>query len=185
MNIHRVNNMESLEVSLLGFIYQQPMHGYDLFKQISDLSGIGIVWHVKMGKLYSMLHRLEDNGWVSSKTTQEGNRPPRTQYAITKDGKKVFDGWVKSAVESGRDFRITFLLKLFFSMEKGKDVAHELITNQENACQNWLADFEERLTAVSDPEDFRKIVLNFRKSQINGYIDWLNWCKIQIIVEEK
>jgi DNA-binding PadR family transcriptional regulator len=161
------------------------MHGYDLFKQISDLSGIGIVWHVKMGKLYSMLHRLEDKGWVSSKITQEGNRPLRTQYEITKDGKTVFDNWVKSAVASGRDFRITFLLKLFFSKEKGVTVAHELIQNQEDACRNWLNDFEDRLAAITDPEDFRKIVLSFRKSQINGYIDWLSWCKKQIIVEEK
>ena len=177
--------MEELEISLLGFVYQQPMHGYDLFKKISDLSGIGIVWHVKMGKLYAMLHRLEDNGWVTSEITQEGNRPQRTQYSITNTGKIIFDEWVVTAVNRGRDFRITFLLKLFFSMERGTEATRILVENQEAACGEWIQEFDERRQELAAGDDFRQIVLNFRKSQVNGYLQWLEWCKNNIPVEEK
>ena len=34
-----MNNSDNIEVSILGFLYDQPKHGYDLHKNISDLSG--------------------------------------------------------------------------------------------------------------------------------------------------
>ncbi|MDK2982472.1 MAG: hypothetical protein PWQ55_2819 [Chloroflexota bacterium] len=168
--------MDEIEIALLGFLNGEPKHGYDLHKEISDLSGIGIVWHVKMGKLYAMLHRLEDNEWVGSTTTQEGNRPQRTQYHITAQGKKVFTQWLESPVKKGRDFRIIFLLKMYFALEHGPQRVAQLIDTQENACRQWLEEFQTS-EPESQPPDFRQIVLNFRVTQIHGYLAWLDWCR--------
>jgi DNA-binding PadR family transcriptional regulator len=49
MAIKRVRNSEELEISLLGFLYEQPMQVNELYKEISDLSVFGFVWRVKMG----------------------------------------------------------------------------------------------------------------------------------------
>jgi len=173
--------MDEIEIALLGFIYEEDKHGYDLHKEISDLSGIGIVWRVKMGKLYAMLHKLENNQWVISTISQEGNRPQRTQYHITKQGREVFNQWLDAPVKKGREFRIIFLLKMYFALKRGEENASHLIDLQQNACREWLKEFhssEEKL--AGQPADFNQIVLNFRVTQINGYLEWLEWCKNHI-----
>jgi DNA-binding PadR family transcriptional regulator len=175
-----MKNSEELEISILGFIYSQPKHGYELFKEISDLSGTEIVWKVKMGKLYAMLHKLEENGLVGSEITQEGNRPLRNQYNITEKGKKTFDEWIITPVKRGRDFRIAFLLKLFFAIRKGRTNADRLIVDQLNECEGWMKEFKQEEEEIDASGEFNRIVLNFRKSQIKGYMHWLEWCQVNI-----
>ena len=130
IGIQTMNNSKEIEKSILGFVYKRSKHGYELHKEISDLSGVGIVWKVKMGKLYAMLHRLENNEWVETETAQEGNRPQRTLYKITEDGQEAFDEWLVSPVQRGRDFRILFLLKLYFAIEMDRKIAQRLLTDQ-------------------------------------------------------
>lgn len=179
-----MNTNIEIETSILGFLYEQPMHGYDLFKEISDLSGIGIVWKVKMGKLYAMLHRLESNGWINPEITQEGNRPQRTQYSITAEGKRVFDEWLVTPIQHGRDFRILFLLKLYFAIRKSKKNAQKLLAEQISECKQWIDSFNDQEKESKDKKDFNMVVVNFRKSQVNGYVDWLKWCQKNIDGEE-
>jgi PadR family transcriptional regulator AphA len=170
-NIHS----DELEVALLGFLYNQPKHGYDLYKEISSLSGIGLVWHVKMGHLYAMLHRLEENQWVDFTVTQQGNRPQRNLYSITQAGKQKFDNWQVQPVQKGREFRIAFLLKMYFALQRGKENTDLLIAHQKKACESWLTDLE--ISPRENPQpDFYRIVHNFRQTQIRGYIHWLEWC---------
>ena len=176
-----VSEMDEIEIALLGFLNKEPKHGYDLHKEISDLSGIGIVWRVKMGKLYAMLHKLENNQWVVTNVTQEGNRPQRTQYHITPQGQTVFEQWLDSPVRKGRDFRIIFLLKMYFALKGGEGRVGQLIALQKETCQQWLVDFEKQEGKSSkQPPDFEQIVLNFRITQINGYLAWLDWCQDHI-----
>lgn len=179
-----MNNIKEIEISLLGFLYNTPKHGYDLHKDISDLSGTGIVWKVKMGKLYAMLHRLEKNGWIKPKTTQEGNRPQRIQYSITADGKQIFDEWVLTPIQHGRDFRILFLLKLFFAIDIDHLAAQKLLNEQTVICEQWNNIFLDNMEEDKGKKDFNSVVINFRISQINGYLDWLKWCKNNIVGEE-
>ncbi len=59
-----MNNINDSDISILGFLVTEPMHGYELHKQVTDLSGFGIVWNIKIGKLYAMLNRLEKDGLI-------------------------------------------------------------------------------------------------------------------------
>ena len=120
-----MNNNNS-DISLLGFLSINPMHGYELHKRVADLSGFGIVWNIKIGKLYAMLNRLEKDGYVRASIAKEGNRPARNEFSITSKGKKTFDAWSISPVNRGRDFRIIFLLKLYFSLMKGDEKANNI-----------------------------------------------------------
>ena len=85
MNIHTLNNMENadLEKALLGFLYKGPKHGYELFKEISNPMEIGEVWRVKIGKMYSMLKKLESQDFIRATSEQDGNRPPKNTFFIT------------------------------------------------------------------------------------------------------
>jgi DNA-binding PadR family transcriptional regulator len=42
----RVNLPLSTEYALLGFLRRQPMHGYEIHQQLSDATGLGLVWRL-------------------------------------------------------------------------------------------------------------------------------------------
>jgi len=177
-----MNTYLDLEIGLLGFLLETQMHGYELYKKITDLSGVGIVWSVKTGKLYVMLKKLEDAGLLTSEKKKEGNRPQKNDLLITEKGIAEFFSWVRSPVKHGRDFRIKFLLKLYFSITMDKEKSFELIEKQENECRKWLERFENIKTDNQKP--FNNIVNNYRTSQIIHLIKWLTWCREFLMEKE-
>ena len=98
-----------LEKALLGFLFKGPKHGYELYKEISSPMGIGGVWRVKIGKMYSMLKKLESQGLIRATSQQDGNRPPKNTYFLTLQGKKSFKDWMGTPIRRGRDLRNLFL----------------------------------------------------------------------------
>lgn len=72
---------------ILGMLRRGPMHGHRLrreaeLRDVQDWAGI------RPGSLYGMMHRMEDEGLIKAlRTEREGQRPARTVYAITDDGK--------------------------------------------------------------------------------------------------
>lgn len=179
MNIHYMNILSELDISLLGFLSEKPMHGYELHRKVSDFSGYGIVWKLKIGKLYNMLNKLNDTGLVSVENYQEGNRPIRNEFSITKEGRKVFHNWLDQPVLHGREFRNFFMLKLFFSMKKSNKEALRLIEKQIEECVNWktkLVQTENDNQESPESLKFHVVVNNYRIKQIEADIEWLNWC---------
>jgi DNA-binding PadR family transcriptional regulator len=175
-----MNNINDLDISLLGFLSSKPMHGYELHKQVTDLSGFGIVWNIKIGKLYAMLNRLEKDGYVRLKISREGNRPARNEFSITSNGMKKYKSWLISPINRGREFRIIFLLKLYFSLGIGLEHANELITTQIETCNSWLSDRKARnedIEKVKTENKFPVLVNKYRQIQIQGYLAWLDWCR--------
>jgi PadR family transcriptional regulator, regulatory protein PadR len=63
-----------------------PLHGYGLCAHIREVSNTAV--QVEEGSLYPALHRMEQDGWISSKweTTEKGRKAK--MYAITAQGKK-------------------------------------------------------------------------------------------------
>jgi DNA-binding PadR family transcriptional regulator len=183
-----MNNINDLDLSLLGFLSSKSMHGYDLHKKVTDLSGFGIVWKIKIGKLYAMLNRLEKEGFIFSTFTKEGNRPTRNQFSITPLGDVRYKSWLETPVNHGREFRIVFLLKLYFSLIKRRDNANILIESQIETCNRWLEekagqDQESQILRDCEVSNFPTIVNKYRQIQIQGYLAWLDWC--QEYIKEK
>lgn len=173
-------NNNNLAIALLGFLIQQPKHGYELHKDISDLKGIGIVWSVKMGKLYAMLHDLEKQGYVFLTVSQEGQRPPKNIYTISKPGASVFQEWLVNPVAHGRELRLEFLIKLYFAQAMDAERAYLLITRQIEKCQEWLKAIEQSSFYHESGEIFQQLVRGFRKSQVTGFLQWLENCQLML-----
>lgn len=188
MNIHIMNNIGDLEISLLGFLAEKPMHGYELHRKVSDLKGFGIVWHVKMGKLYAMLNKLHENQMVAIKNTQDGNRPVRNEYRITTKGEETLNEWREKPVLHGRDFRHLFLLKILFSLGGEKEKTLGLIHNQQTECQSWKKRFESNLSSLEIDNEysmsFQLFVNQYRLTQVKADLEWLSWIAKKISEEK-
>jgi len=123
-----------LELAVLGLLSEQPLHGYELKKRLSET--LGPLWGISFGSLYPALRRLERNGAIEA-TEADGapaaiiptgslkgdlaaarvRRRPRAglrtrkAYRITPAGEQLFDQLL--ADESDDDER-SFALKLSF-----------------------------------------------------------------------
>lgn len=73
---------------VLGMLRMQDMHGYQIADVIESHFGDGV--HIKKPTMYDTLRRLEEEGFVSSREEQEGNRPVRTVYHLTDEGESEF-----------------------------------------------------------------------------------------------
>ena len=51
-----------LEIAVLGLLKEQPLHGYELKKRLTDT--LGFLWGVSYGSLYPALRRLEREGAI-------------------------------------------------------------------------------------------------------------------------
>src|SRR3712207_428899 len=105
----------TLEHALLGFLWQRPMHAYEIHQMLKEARALGLIWHLKQSQLYALLARLEEEGYITSITEPQGTRPPRRVMHLTSQGREAFQRWLVEPVAHGRDFRQEFLAKLFFA----------------------------------------------------------------------
>jgi transcriptional regulator len=79
----------TLDLLILKSLTREPLHGWGIAKKIQSLSDE--VLSVQQGSLYPCLHRLEQQGWVSSdwKNTELGRSAKF--YSLTRDGKKQLE----------------------------------------------------------------------------------------------
>lgn len=67
-------------------------HGYDLRREISEMTGGEI--GVDAGGLYRVLRRLEEDGFVTSSWSEGESGPQRRDYEITAEGRELAADWV-------------------------------------------------------------------------------------------
>lgn len=91
----RVNLPLTTEHALLGFLRQRPMYGYEIHQQLSEPSGLGLVWQLKQSQLYALLAKLEQEGYVTTSPEPQQTRPPRKMFELTPAGSNAFLTWAQ------------------------------------------------------------------------------------------
>jgi DNA-binding PadR family transcriptional regulator len=83
---------------ILGFLLKNgPSHGYRLKQDITDETSY--FTEIKQPTIYYHLEKLLKKGFIISKREQEGNRPERDVYQITKTGIDYFAGLLDKAIK--------------------------------------------------------------------------------------
>ncbi len=162
-----------IESALLGYLREQPLHGYEIYQRLSEPDGLWLVWRIKQSRLYAMLDRLENAGFVAATVEPQKNRPPRKVFHLTPAGERAFLAWVRSPVPRGRQVRLEFLVKLFFARREGSEVVGDLVTDQSELCRQWLAAEEASAASLGDEQPYNRLVHQFRIGQIRAMLVWL------------
>ena len=76
------------ELLLLGILRRQNMHGYQLAEFIDH--NLASCTDLKKSTAYFLLEKMYKAGWITYEQDQEGNRPPRRVYILTKEGEAAF-----------------------------------------------------------------------------------------------
>jgi DNA-binding PadR family transcriptional regulator len=76
------------QLLLLGLLRREEMHGYQLNEFIEEK--MQFCTDLKKSTAYYFLDKLAREGYVEMEEVQEGKRPPRQVYHITKKGESQF-----------------------------------------------------------------------------------------------
>lgn len=92
---------------LLGTLRSHEMHGYQFNEMLSQSVGIPI--KLTKSNAYKLLSKMEQDGWITYREEQVGNRPPRRVYKITEKGEVVFQNMLRDSLSaySGPEFPTT------------------------------------------------------------------------------
>ncbi len=77
----------TLDLLILKTIALKPMHGWAVAQRIRQMSGE--VLQVGQGALYPSLHKLEQNGWISSEWAVSETGRRAKYYTLTRAGSKA------------------------------------------------------------------------------------------------
>jgi DNA-binding PadR family transcriptional regulator len=168
-----------LKHAILGFLIDQPMHGYALKRALSP--ALPPDRRINDGVLYPLLKRMEAEGLVSGRVERRERAPDRRVFHPTEAGRRAFREWLESAVgeedEVEYDFMVghPFLTKcLFFRGLHAADVARKL-RDQLEAGEAKLADFRRIRKGMIERgvDPYRVAVLDLGIAQQREKVRWL------------
>lgn len=157
------------EYALLGALMSGPRHGYDLVQFLN--ASLGSTWYVSTSQLYTLLKRLERLGLLRSSIEAQETRPSKRVFALSPEGKKAFDKWLRRPTKHVRNLRVEFLAKLFFfkslSLEGGEGLVDAQVTLLEGMRENTIKLTQQR------KNPYQLLVLDSKLATIELWIDWL------------
>ena len=156
-------------LALLGFVRQQPRHGYDIYRQLSQSPELRAVWRVKQSRLYALLARLEAAGLLGATAEPQDGRPPRKVFHLTEAGAAAFAAWLTRPVAQPRDIRLEFMLKLYFALQDGGETAARLVERQRAVCAGWSVD-----KGATAGAPFARAVTEYRRAHVRAIGAWLD-----------
>jgi PadR family transcriptional regulator, regulatory protein PadR len=80
-----------LEYCVLALLHDRPHYGFDLVRQLSESDGL----LTSEGTIYPLLSRLRKDGLVTTTWQESEAGPPRRYYALTPEGRRALDGFVR------------------------------------------------------------------------------------------
>jgi PadR family transcriptional regulator PadR len=77
----------TLDLLILKIVALEPMHGWAINQRLSQISSD--VLRVSEGALYSALHKLEQEGWITAEWKPSENNRRAKFYTLTRSGRKA------------------------------------------------------------------------------------------------
>jgi len=79
----------TLDLLLLKILALQPLHGWAISQRLRQISGD--VLQVSDGSLYPALHKLEQEGWITSEWKPSENNRRAKFYSLTRLGRRELE----------------------------------------------------------------------------------------------
>jgi DNA-binding PadR family transcriptional regulator len=128
-----------LGLAILSALYQHPMHPYEIAKSLQGTGkerDMGLKW----GSFYTVIGNLEKYGLIAGvESSRSGNRPERTTYQITEDGRTELVDWTRELVGSSQSEESGFRAGLSVMAVLHPDEAVALLRQRVEALEARLA----------------------------------------------
>lgn len=172
---HHVGTL-SPEMALLGLLYGEGGHGYDLHRRI--IADLGHVWHLSQSQAYSILKRLEMRGDISVQEMPQEKLPPRQLLHMTKQGRENFLAWLDApSGGSTRAIRMEFITRLYFLKMYFPQKTAQAFDQQRAEAATHITRLEKTLAALPSGQIYNRMSLEMRLKQLRLVLDWLDECE--------
>lgn len=169
----------SVKHTLLALLYQHPMHGYDLGKQLNLV--VSAEWDVKPGQIAGTLARLHDAGLVDYEIEATDDAPDRKVYYITDAGREELENWYRSP--EVRDYRLgdAFYIKLVLSLVGGPVSPEQVLMTQRRELYQQLHQATE-LSREADPRTQLPWILLLESAimHLEADLRWIEMCEARL-----
>jgi len=165
--------------AILGFLVDQPMHGYALKRKLSP--ALPRERTMNDGVLYPLLRRMEADGLVRKRVERSEGGRSRNVFHATAKGRREFERWLRGADdeadEATYDFLVghPFLTKcLFFARLEPAEVQQKLeaqLADSTRKLDTFRAIREGMVARDVDP--YRIAVLDLGIAQQKERVRWL------------
>ena len=167
---------------ILGFLIDEPRHGYDLKRVLSP--ALGRDRQLNDGVLYPLLAKLARDGWIRRSIERDGGRA-RHVYAATALGRRRFATWLATAVDEEDEVTYDFLLghpflaKCIFFARLEPAARRTKLAAQRAAAEAKLAAFRTIRAGMVERrvDPYRVAVLDLGIAQQREKIRWLRRCE--------
>ncbi len=161
-----------VQYAILGSLIERESHGYELRRSLA--ASLGPIWRIATSRLYSALHRLEEEGFLSSRIDVQVDRPSRKVYAVTKRGEEAFWEWVSTPVGHVRDLRVELLAKLCFLHRLAPEKIVPLLDAETATLDRLRERLAQRRGLAIENKTLGRLALQFRLGQMKSIVDWLD-----------
>jgi DNA-binding PadR family transcriptional regulator len=176
----RKSSLSPPEYAVLGLL-RQPMHGYQLARELAGGSGLGLVCPMRMSNVYFLLGNLQEGGLVEVEGREEDRYPPRVLLRTTPAGRRAFDAWLREPVTRLRQVRLDFPVKLFFLGREDLPLARELVKGHKEFCRRYLTEWQE-LAQAAGFGGFDRLAIEAKIAIGGGTLRWLQQCERSLAV---
>ncbi|HOG46229.1 MAG TPA: PadR family transcriptional regulator [Anaerolineae bacterium] len=169
----------SVKHALLALLYQQPMHGYELGKQLALT--FGNEWEVKPGQVASTLARLGEAGLAEWAPAEADGAPERKVYRLTAQGLAELRAWLLQP--EVRDYHLgdAFYLKLVLSLVGGPVPPEQVLMAQRRELYQVL----HRVTELRQHADVSTelpwvLLLDSATMHLEADLRWIEMCEARL-----
>jgi DNA-binding PadR family transcriptional regulator len=164
------DRLNATAASLLGFLHDGPMTGWDLVARAQER--IGDFWTLTRSQVYRELAAMAAVGFVEAGERGQRDRRP---YAITEAGRKAFIAWVHEmpGVES---IRFPLLLRMVFAEHVSTDRMAEFVAWHRRVHAERLVGYEQAWaeTGAGTAPGYRASTLAFGIAYERAVLAWFD-----------
>lgn len=166
------SGLSAAEYAILGLVYRQPGHGYQIAQELAPNRGLGLICPLRLSNVYFLLGNLEQGGLIEVARRQDDVYPPKTVFQVTAAGRRAFQSWIRQPLTRLRQVRLDFLLKVYFLRQHGVERILGLLDEQIEFCQRYVSEWK-ALVQSTEPDSFDCLAMQSRVAAAQGTLDWL------------
>ncbi|GAA3083929.1 PadR family transcriptional regulator [Streptosporangium carneum] len=171
-----------LALAVLAELLAEPMHPYEMGRRLQE-HGKDRSFKYNRGSLYMVVEQLRKAGFIiEQETVRDTQRPERTVYALTEEGRQEFYNWMRELVSAPRHEYPHFGVALSLLSLLSPTEAAELLDRRLAALTAEAAEIRASVRGAVDggvtwvflvEEEYRLAVLDAERTFITQLIESL------------
>ncbi|TMR98146.1 PadR family transcriptional regulator [Nonomuraea basaltis] len=164
-----------LELAILGFLRDRPLHGYDLRRRVAAL--MGHVRPVADGTLYPAIKRMAAAGWLIRKDEPGAAAAPRRVLYLTDEGREELERRLREPDELDISDENRWFTLLAFLRHLGEPRAQAAVLRRRLAFleepTSFFYDGDRPMAAEEFGDPFRQGLLTIAHATSQAELTWL------------